>query len=156
MRPHLLLLALVIGQALTAQPGDPSFIIPDLKPEPTIHHEARGNGLSSPAVYGLTDTIVVSVNGHVKLDGGCGSGTPLYGFQRKEGDAWTDYLPPGNIQMCCGRSSAEWFPHTVALIPTHVARPAYGKPWKPGEYRVVIALVGEQFVVGPAFVVVGE
>ena len=156
MRPLHLLVALVLGHALSAQPGDPSVIIQALKPKPAVHHEPGRNGLSSPAVYGLTDTIVVSVTGHVKLDGNCGGSTPLYGFQRKEGDAWTDYLPPGNIQMCCGRPSAEWFPRTVALIPAHVARPAYGKPWKPGEYRVVIALVGEQFLVGPAFVVVGE
>lgn len=126
------------------------------RPEPSIQHEPRRNGLSSPAVYGLSDTIVVRVTGHVKLDGSCGGSTPLYGFQRKEGDAWTYYLPPGNIQMCCGMPSAEWFQHTVALIPAHVEQHAYGKPWKPGEYRVVIALVGEQFVVGPPFRVVAE
>lgn len=154
MRSLLLLLALVIRQALSAQPGDPSFKIPALKPEPSIKHEPRRNGLFSPTVYGLTDTIVVRVTGYVKLDGNCGGSTPLYGFQRKEVDAWTEYLPPGRIQMCCGMPSAEWFQHTVALIPAHVARPAYGKPWKPGEYRVVIALVGEQFVVGPPFTVV--
>jgi hypothetical protein len=154
MRPLLLLSSFMVGLVLSAQPGDPSLFIPMQRPEPSIEHEPRRNGPSSPVVYGLTDTIVVRVTGHVKLDGNCGGSTPLYGFQRKEDDAWTDHLPPGRIQMCCGMPSAEWFQHTVALIPAHVARPAYGRPWVPGEYRVVIALVGDQELVGPPFTVV--
>jgi len=35
-----------------------------------------------------------------------------------------------------------------------VARPAYGKPWKPGEYRAVVLLVGDKELVGPPFTVV--
>lgn len=156
MRAHHLLFALLIGQALHAQPGDPSVIFPILTIEPTIHHEPGRNGLSSPTVYGLTDTIVVHVTGHVKLDGSCSGSTPLYGFQRKEGDAWTDYLPPGNIQMCCGMPDAPWVQHTVGLVPARVALPAYGKPWVPGEYRVVVMLVGEKELVGPPFTVVEQ
>jgi len=156
MRPLLLLIAIVLGHAPRAQPGDPSVILPIPTIEPTIHHESRRNGPSSQTVYGLKDTIVVRVTGHVKLDGSCGGSTPLYGFQRKEGDAWTDHLPPGYIQMCCGMPSAEWFQRTVTLIPAHVALPAHGKPWVPGEYRVVVLLVGDKELVGPPFTVVAQ
>lgn len=138
----------------SARPGDPSCNIPALKPKPTIHHEPGRNGLSSSAFDEFTETIVVTITGHVKLDGSCSGGTPLYGFQRKEGDAWTDYLPPCNVQLCCGMPSAEWYQHTVALIPGHVAMPGRGRPWKPGEYRAVILLAGDKELVGSAFTVV--
>jgi hypothetical protein len=35
-----------------------------------------------------------------------------------------------------------------------VARPAYGRPWKPGEYRAVVLLVGDRELVGAPFRVV--
>lgn len=152
MRSPLTLLALQLASVLHAQPIDPPTFRP--LPEPSIHHRPIRSGPPTPAFYYVTDTIVVTITGHVKLDGGCSGGTPLYGFQRKEGDAWVDHLPPGNIQMCCGMPDAPWVQHTVGLVPTHVARHAYGKPWVPGEYRVVILLVGDKELVGPPFTVV--
>jgi len=145
-------LTFLLTAALTAQPIDPpTFPRP---PEPSIVHRPIRSGPPTPSFYYVTDTIVVTVTGHVKLDGSCSGGTPLYGFQRKEGDAWVDHLPPATIQMCCGMPDAQWVQHTVGLVPAHVARPAYGKPWVPGEYRVVVMLVGEKELVGPAFKVV--
>jgi len=111
-------------------------------------------GSSSPAIYHLTDTIRVRITGHVKLDGGCGGSTPLYGFQRKEGDTWKEYIQPDLIQMCCGMPTAYWNAHIIALIPAHVAQPPYNKPWVPGEYRVVLALAENTEFVGPGFLVV--
>lgn len=151
MRSLFLTAALILAIVLRAQPVDPPpFITP---PEPSIVHAHSRSGAPSAPLYHLTDTIMVSLTGYVKLDGSCGSRTPLYGFQRKEGKRWTDYLPPCNVQLCCGMPD-RWFQETVALIPAHVARPAYGKPWKPGEYRAVVLLVGEKELVGPAFTVV--
>jgi hypothetical protein len=49
---------------------------------------------------------------------------------------------------------AEWVQHTVALVPAHVAMPGRLRPWRPGEYRVVVLLVGDKELVGPAFTVV--
>jgi hypothetical protein len=125
--------------------------------EPSIGHARSRSGAHSAPLYCLTDTIVVRITGYVKLDGSCGGGTPLYGFQRKEGDAWVDYLPPCNVQLCCGMPDAEWVQHTVGLVPAHMAQPSRGRPWKPGEYRVVVLVVGDKELVGPAFrVVEGE
>ncbi|MCU0319324.1 MAG: hypothetical protein MUE88_04525 [Flavobacteriales bacterium] len=155
MRPLFQLFALLLSTALVAQPVDWPFIHADL--EPSIGHARSRSGAPSAPLYHLSDTIVVRVTGYVKLDGSCSGGTPLYGFQRKEDDAWVDYLPPDRIQMCCGMPDAEWVQQTVALVPAHVAQPAYGKPWVPGEYRAVILLVGDQELVGPPFrVVEGE
>lgn len=151
MRSLLLPAALALAPLVHAQPVDsPPFIPP---PEASISLHTR-YGVPSDPLYHLTDTIVVHITGYVKLDGGCGSSTPLYGFQRREGDAWVDYLPPCNVQLCCGMPSTEWVQHTVGLIPEHVAMPGRGRPWKPGEYRVVVLLVGDKELVGPAFRVV--
>ena len=150
MRSMFIPAALALAPLLNAQPIDPPPFIPP--PEPSISLHTR-YGVPSDPLYHLTDTIVVHITGDVKLDGGCGSSTPLYGFQRREGDAWVDYLPPCNVQLCCGMPY-RWFRETVALIPAHVARPAYGRPWKPGEYRAVVLLVGDRELVGAPFRVV--
>jgi hypothetical protein len=143
--------ALALAPLLHAQPIDsPPFIPP---PEPSISLHTR-YGVPSDPLYHLTDTIVVRITGDVKLDGNCSSSTPLYGFQRREGDDWVDYLPPCNVQLCCGMPSASWYQQTVALVPAHVAQPGRLRPWKPGEYRAVVLLVGDRELVGPAFTVV--
>lgn len=153
MRSLFLPAALILAIVLRSQPVDPPpFITP---PEPSIGHLYSRSGRPSAPLYHLTDTIEVTLIGYVKLDGSCSSRTPLYGFQRKEGNRWTDYLPPCNVQLCCGMPD-RWFQETVALIPAHVARPAYGKPWKPGEYRAVVLLVGDKELFGPPFTVVAE
>lgn len=158
MRSLMVLIALLSAPLLHAQPVDAApFIRP---PEPSIGHLYSRSGRPSAPLYYLTDTIEVRLIGYVKLDGSCGSDRPIYGFQRKEGNTWTDYLPPCNVQLCCGMPD-RWFQETVALIPAHslsrpcgMARPAYGKPWKPGEYRMVVLLVGDKELVGPPFMVV--
>jgi hypothetical protein len=154
MRTPCVLFSLLFAPAFVAQPVD----WPDIhaRLEPAIGHGHTRSGVPSAPLYHLSDTIVVRITGHVKLDGSCGGGTPLYGFHRKEGDAWVDYLPPSNIQMCCGMPDAEWVQHTVGLVPAHVALPAYGKPWKPGEYRAVVLLVGDRELVGAPFRVVDD
>ena len=153
MRSLFLTATVVLAPLVHAQPVDPPpFIKP---PEPSIGHGYTRLGVSSAPIYHLTDSILVRLTGYVKLDGSCGSRTPLYGFQRKEGDTWVDYLPPCNVQLCCGMPD-RWFQETVALIPAHVARPANGRPWKPGEYRVVVLLVGDEELIGPPFTVVAE
>ena len=155
MRHPCVLIALLFASALVAQPVDWPFIHAGL--EPSIGHARSRSGAHSAPLYCLTDTIVVRITGYVKLDGSCGGGTPLYGFQRREGDAWVDYLPPCNVQLCCGMPDAEWVQHTVGLVPAHMAQPSRGRPWKPGEYRVVVLVVGDKELVGPAFrVVEGE
>jgi len=151
MRSLVLLLALVPAPLLRAQPVDAAPHIHP--PEPSIGHLYSRSGRPSAPLYYLTDTIEVRLIGYVKLDGSCGSNRPIYGFQRKEGNRWTDYLPPCNVQLCCGMPD-RWFQETVAFIPAHIARPAYGKPWKPGEYRAVVLLVGDKELMGPPFTVV--
>ncbi len=151
MRPPFLLFALLLAPALVAQPVDWPFVHAHL--EPSIGHARSRSGAPSAPLYHLSDTIVVRITGYVKLDGSCGGSTPLYGFQRREGDAWVDYLPPCNVQLCCGLPD-RWFQETVALIPAQVAMPRRGRPWKPGEYRVVVLLVGDKELVGPPFRVV--
>lgn len=143
----------LLAPLLLAQPVDPPpFITP---PEPSIGHLHTRSGVPSAPIYHLTDTILVSLTGYVKLDGSCSSRTPLYGFQRKEGEVWMDYLPPCNVQLCCGMPD-RWFQETVALIPRHVAMAGRGRPWKPGEYRAVVLLVGDKELIGPPFTVVAE
>lgn len=151
MRSLVLLVALVLAPALRAQPVDAAPII--RPPEPSIGHLYSRSGRPSAPLYYLTDTIEVTLIGYVKLDGSCGSRSPIYGFQRKEGNTWTDYLPPCHVQLCCGMHD-RWFQETVALIPAHMAMPGRGRPWKPGEYRAVVLLVGDQELVGPSFTVV--
>jgi hypothetical protein len=89
-----------------------------------IGHGHTRSGRPSAPLYHLSDTIVVRITGYVKMDGSCSCGTPLYGFQRKEGDAWTDYLTPCDEQLCCGMPSSEWVQHTVGLILAQISRPA--------------------------------
>jgi hypothetical protein len=153
------LLLLLISLGLFSQPGDPSFIS-RLMLEPTIHarlepsigHLHSRSGVPSAPLYYVTDTILVSITGHVKLDGTCDI-MPMYGFQRKEGDVWTEYLPPPQMQFLCDEGRAEWFQHTVALIPADLAR-SLTIAWLPGEYRAVILLVGDKELLGPPFKVV--
>ena len=147
MHPPFLLIALLLASALVAQPVDRPDIHARL--EPAIGHARSRSGVPSAPLYHLSDTIVVRITGHVMLDGSCGGGTPLYGFQRKEDGAWVDYLPPCNVQLCCGMPSAEWVQRTVGLVPAHVAQPGRLRPWKSGEYRVVVLLVGDKELVGP-------
>jgi hypothetical protein len=155
MRSIILAVVFAPALALEAQPVD--WPVHHVRLEPAIGHGHTRSGIPSAPLYHLSDTIVVRITGHVKLDGSCSGGTPLYGFQRKEGDAWVEYLPPCDVQLCCGMPSSEWVQHTVALIPANVAMPERGRPWKPGEYRAVLLLVGDKELVGPPFtVVVGE
>ncbi|MBL7937748.1 MAG: hypothetical protein JNL43_00195 [Flavobacteriales bacterium] len=151
MRSSFLLVALALVDALHAQPIDPPPFTPP--PDPSIGHLHSRSGRPSAPLYYLTDTIEVRLIGYVKLDGSCNSDRPIYGFQRKDGNTWTDYLPPCNVQLCCGMPD-RWFQETVALVPAHVAMPGRGKPWKPGEYRAVVLLVGDKELVGPPFTVV--
>jgi hypothetical protein len=148
MRFHhrIIVIAAFSPSFLLAQPGPTT-------PLPTILHQPVRPGGPVRDTYLLTDTIAVRVTGHVLLDGDCGSGRPLYGFQRMEEGEWTNYLPADHIQMMCGLPSDEWVDHPVPLIPTHIARPAYGKPWKPGVYRAVILLVGHTELIGAPFTV---
>ena len=152
MRSIFLALAFIPVLALNAQPVDWPNV--RARMEPAIGHGHTRSGVPSAPLYHLSDTIEVRITGHVKLDGSCAGGTPLYGFQRKEGDAWVDYLPPCDVQLCCGMPSSEWVQYTVGLIPQHIAMPGRGRPWKPGEYRAVVLLVGDKELVGPAFTVV--
>lgn len=140
--------------AAHAQPVD----WPDLRArlEPSIGHGYTRSGKPSAPLYHLSDTIVVRITGYVKLDGSCNASTPLFGFQSKEGSEWTDYLPPCNVQLCCGMPDAWWNQQHVALIPAQFARPGRGRPWKPGVYRVVVLLVGEEELAGPPFTVVAQ
>jgi hypothetical protein len=162
MRHPCVLIALLFASALVAQPVDWPFIHAGL--EPSIGHARSRSGAHSAPLYHLNDTIVVRITGHVMLDGSCSGSTPLCGFQRKEGDAWVDYLPPCNVQLCCGMPDADWVQHTVGLVPAHslsrqsgMAQPGRLRPWKPGEYRVVVLLVGDKELMGPPFrVVAGE
>ncbi|HRH69855.1 MAG TPA: hypothetical protein PLB89_10150 [Flavobacteriales bacterium] len=151
MRSLVLLIALVTNSVLRAQPID-HRPFPHL-PEPAIGHLCSRSGRPSAPLYHLTDTIEVRLIGYVKLDGSCSSDRPIYGFQRKEGKEWKEYLPPCNVQRCCGLTD-RWFQETVALVPAHVAMPGRGKPWKPGEYRAVVLLVGDKELIGPPFTVV--
>ncbi len=148
----MLLFALLLAPSLRAQPVDWPDI--SVRLEPSIGHPYSRSGRPSAPLYHLTDTIEVTITGDVKLDGSCSSRTPLYGFQRKEGEVWSDYLPPCNVQLCCGMPSTSWYKQSIGLIPAHVAMPGRGRPWKPGEYRVVVLLVGERELVGPPFTVV--
>ena len=144
----------MLRTAAHAQPVD--WPVHHVRLEPSIGHVHTRSGKSSAPLYHLSDTIVVRITGYVKLDGSCGGSTPLYGFQRKEGDAWVDYLPPCDVQLCCGMPDAWWNQQSVAFIPAQFDMPERGRPWKPGEYRAVVLLVGDKELVGPPFTVVDE
>jgi len=86
------------------------------------------------------DTVWVNLSGRVMLDGGCGSGMPLFGIEMRTDTGWVERIPFDLTQMDCGMPWMEWEEHVVMLPPlrwwiaTH--QPEGSKKMLPGSYRL--------------------
>lgn len=86
------------------------------------------------------DTIRVRLTGRVMLNGGCGSGMPLFGVELLTDTGWVDRIPFEMIQMDCGMPWADWEDHVVMLPPLRwwIAshQPEGSKEMRAGSYRI--------------------
>ena len=87
-----------------------------------------------------TANVWVRITGRVMLNGGCGSGMPLYGVEMRTDTGWVERIPFDPLQMDCGMPWDDWMDHTVMIpvawwVRVH-SRPREGAV-KPGAYRLV-------------------
>ncbi len=86
------------------------------------------------------DTVCVKITGRVMLNGGCGSGMPLFGIEMHTDSGWVDRIPFDMTQMDCGMSWADWEGHVLMLPPLRwwigEHQPEGKKAMLPGSYRL--------------------
>jgi hypothetical protein len=86
------------------------------------------------------DTVWVKITGRVMLNGGCGSGMPLFGIEMLTDTGWVERIPFDRSQMDCGMPWANWEDHVVMLPPLRwwvgVHQPEAKKTMSPGSYRL--------------------
>lgn len=89
------------------------------------------------------DTVWVRLTGRVMLNGGCGSGMPLFGLEMRTDTGWVECFPFEPTQMDCGMPWADWEDHLVMLPPLRTINAwvgmhvASGKAaLLPGRYRL--------------------
>lgn len=77
---------------------------------------AQGPGLKEVRVDSVVaGNVWVSISGRVMLNGGCGSGMPLYGVEIRADSGWVQRIPFNMEQMDCGMPWADWDEHTVMI-----------------------------------------
>ena len=87
------------------------------------------------------DTVWVRISGRMMLNGGCGSGMPLFGIEMLTDTGWVERIPFELTQMDCGMPWADWEDHVVMLHPLRwwvaANSTAAHKELKPGTYRLL-------------------
>ena len=88
------------------------------------------------------DTVWVKFNGRVMLNGGCGSGMPLFGVEMLTEIGCVERIPFDHSQMDCGLPWADWEEHVVMMPPLRwwvgVHQPEGKKQMDQGMYRLVL------------------
>lgn len=101
------------------------------------------------------DTVWLRISGRVMLDGGCGSGMPLFGLEMLTDTGWEERLSLQQEQMCCGMPWGDWEEQVVRLHPLRwwvsVNSPAAFKELLPGTYHIMLKGGNMQEVRSPAF-----
>ncbi len=102
---------------------------------------AQRPGLKAVEVDSVASgNVWVRISGRVMLNGGCGSGMPLYGVEMRTDTGWVERIPFELIQMECGMPCADWTDHAV-MIPlawwVRVNSRVGEGELKPGSYRLV-------------------
>lgn len=85
------------------------------------------------------DTAVLRVTGAVMLDGGCASNTPMMAIQvNVTHDNWLQLASTVDVQMDCGRSTAEWKDHElrIPVVEWMQRHGPQGLAVLPGRYRL--------------------
>ncbi|MFZ1692474.1 MAG: hypothetical protein WAT74_04665 [Flavobacteriales bacterium] len=89
-----------------------------------------------------SDTVWLRISGRVMLNGGCGSGMPLFNIEMRTDTGWVDRILFEWIQMDCGMPWGDWQERVVMLPPLRwwlgVNSPEATKELKPGTYRIVL------------------
>ncbi|MCB9162994.1 MAG: hypothetical protein H6592_00955 [Flavobacteriales bacterium] len=103
----------------------------------------------------LGDSVWVRITGRVMLNGGCGSGMPLFGIDLLTDSGWVERLPVRQEQMDCGMPWIDWRNQEVLLPPLRwwvgVDSPAATKELLPGTYRIVLMGANMKNLATPAF-----
>lgn len=101
------------------------------------------------------DTVWLRISGRVMLNGGCGSGMPLFNIEMRTDTGWVDRILFKWVQMDCGMPWGDWHERVVMLPPLRwwlsVNSPAATKELLPGTYRIVLRGGNMQEVRSPAF-----
>ncbi|HMQ76519.1 MAG TPA: hypothetical protein PKE21_10160 [Flavobacteriales bacterium] len=101
------------------------------------------------------DTVWLRISGRVMLNGGCGSGMPLFNIEMRTDTGWVDRIHFEWIQMDCGMPWGDWEGHVVMLPPLRwwvgANSPAATKELMPGTYRIVLKGGNMQEVRSPSF-----
>lgn len=86
------------------------------------------------------DTVHLLITGRVVLDGGCGSGMPLFGVEMLTDTGWAERIPFDLTQMDCGMPWANWEDHVVMMPPLRwwvaAHQPEGKKELVSGSYRL--------------------
>ncbi|MEO8067651.1 MAG: hypothetical protein ABI599_08175 [Flavobacteriales bacterium] len=128
----------------THPPQSPTLSVsplPAANIEEIMREIAQRPGLKEVNVDSTNDENVwVRFTGRVMLNGGCGSGMPLYGVEVFGDTGWVERIPFDPTQMDCGMPWVDWNDHTV-MIPLAWwvkvnSREGEGE-LEPGSYRLV-------------------
>jgi len=123
-----------------APPPTPYIPPAPMTPEQWEAERAKLPGLKNVQVDRTSaDTVWVRFTGRVMLNGGCGSGMPLFGVELMTDTGWVERIPFELIQMDRGMPWADWEDHTVMIPPLRwwvgAHSPEGQKELAPGSYR---------------------
>jgi hypothetical protein len=101
------------------------------------------------------DTVWLRITGRVMLNGGCGSGMPLFNIEMRNDTGWVDRILFEWTQMDCGMPWGDWEDRVVMLPPLRwwvgANSPAATRELLPGTYRIVLMGGNMQVVRSPSF-----
>ncbi|MEZ4791511.1 MAG: hypothetical protein R2811_16050 [Flavobacteriales bacterium] len=101
------------------------------------------------------DTVWLRISGRVMLNGGCGSGMPLFGIEMRTDTGWVERIPFDWTQMDCGLPWGDWEEQVLVLPPLRwwvgVNSPVASRELLPGTYRIVLKGGNLREVPSPAF-----
>ncbi len=101
------------------------------------------------------DTVWLRVSGRVMLNGGCGSGMPLFGIEMRTDTGWVGRIPFDWTQMDCGLPWGDWDDQLVMLPALRgwvsMNSPAASRELLSGTYRIVLKGGNLREVPSPAF-----
>lgn len=112
-------------------------------------------GLKEVNVDSAADgNVWVRISGRVMLNGGCGSGMPLFGVELHTDTGWVERIPFELIQMDCGMPWDDWDDHPL-MIPLAWwvgARSREGeRELRPGTYRLIFVGANSEHMRSAAF-----
>lgn len=122
-------------------PAPPYTPPPPMTEQDWVNYWAAQPPLKQADIHRVSgDTVRVRFTGRVMLNGGCGSGMPLFGIEMLTDTGWVERLPLELVQMDCGMPWADWEDHEVMMPPLRwwvgAHQPEGKREVLPGRYRM--------------------